>query len=303
MSMDSLFALDSRNQAPIHDTLFTADNRGQVMNRRLLWERLAFLLVILATLISLCLLGGLLVHIVGRGMAYVNWTFIVSDLWPMIVTTVVIVVLCVGIAAPLGILGALYLTEFAPAKSSVARLIRLAAQSLAGMPSIIYGLFGLAFFVSTLELGFSILAGLLTLAILILPLILQSSEEALRTVPDSLRLQSLALGASRIYTIFHLILPSAGRGILTAIILSVGRAISESAPLFLTAGMIAQIPESVFDSGRTLSVHLYVLAQELFSGQQWGYAYGTATVLIIVILIINSLIFLLSVRIDKNNKH
>jgi phosphate transport system permease protein len=141
--------------------------------------------------------------------------------------------------------------------------------------------------VITLGFGYSILAGSLTLSILILPVIIRTTEEALMSVPDSYREGSFALGSSKIYTIWRLILPAAMPGILTSIILSVGRVIGESAPVFLTAGMVARLPESVFDSGRTLTVHLYKLTQELYTQHEWQQAYATATVLIVLVLIIN----------------
>ncbi|WP_394205045.1 phosphate ABC transporter permease PstA [Shewanella waksmanii] len=235
-------------------------------------------------------------HILSNGLAHVTWDFITgaytrigeaSGIWAMIVSTVYMVLLSLAIAAPIGIMTAIYLTEYAKPGSSVVKMIRFCIESLAGIPSIVYGLFGMTFFVTTLGLGFSILSGSLTLAMLILPVLIRTTEEALLAVPLSYREGGYALGASKIYTIWRLILPSAMPGIVTSVILSTGRVIGESAPVFLTAGMVTQIPESVLESGRTLTVHLYKLTQELFTQYEWDQAYATATVLIVLVLVLN----------------
>jgi phosphate transport system permease protein len=191
---------------------------------------------------------------------------------------------------------AIYLTEYAKVGSRLVKIIRFCTESLAGIPSIIFGLFGMTFFVAILGLGFSILSGALTLSILILPVIIRTTEEALMAVPQTYREGSYGLGASKIYTIWRLILPSAMPGILTSVILSIGRVIGESAPVFLTAGMVARIPDSLLDSGRTLTVHLYKLTTELFTIEEWNQAYGTATVLIVVVLLINMVTKLIARR-------
>lgn len=247
-------------------------------------------------------------HILSNGLSHVTWEFIsgaytrigeASGIWAMIVSTVYMVALCLSIAAPIGIMTAIYLTEYAKPGSKVVKVIRFCTESLAGIPSIVYGLFGMAFFVTTLGLGFSILAGSLTLAMLILPVIIRTTEEALMSVPISYREGGYALGCSKIYAIWRLILPSAMPGIITSIILSIGRVIGESAPVFLTAGMVTQIPQSVLDSGRTLTVHLYKLTQELFTQSEWDQAYATATILIVLVLILNLLTKILSNRYHK----
>ena len=202
----------------------------------------------------------------------------------------------IAVAAPLGIMTAIYLTEYAKVGSRLVKAIRFCTESLAGIPSIIFGLFGMTFFVSILGLGFSILSGALTLSILILPVIIRTTEEALMAVPQTYREGSYGLGASKIYTIWRLLLPSAMPGILTSDILCIGRVIGESAPVFLTAGMVARVPESVFDSGRTLTVHLYKLTTELFTIDEWNQAYGTATVLIVLVLLINMVTKLIARR-------
>lgn len=244
-------------------------------------------------------------YILANGLQHVDWAFITGDytrtgdsqgIFPMIVSTIYMVIASIAVAAPLGIMTAIYLTEYAKVGSRLVKVIRFCTESLAGIPSIIFGLFGMTFFVTILGFGFSILSGALTLSILILPVIIRTTEEALMAVPQTYREGSYGLGASKIYTIWRLILPSAMPGILTSVILSIGRVIGESAPVFLTAGMVARIPDSLFDSGRTLTVHLFKLTTELFSIEEWNQAYGTATVLIVVVLLINMITKLIASR-------
>ena len=244
-------------------------------------------------------------YILSNGLQYVNWDFITDKytatgdekgIFPMIVSTIYMVIASIAVAAPMGIMTAIYLTEYAKVGSKLVKVIRFCTESLAGIPSIIFGLFGMTFFVAILGLGFSILSGALTLSILILPVIIRTTEEALMAVPQTYREGSYGLGASKIYTIWRLILPSAMPGILTSVILSIGRVIGESAPVFLTAGMVARVPESLLDSGRTLTVHLYKLTTELFTIEEWHQAYGTATVLIVVVLMINIITKLIAKR-------
>ncbi|TOJ21237.1 phosphate ABC transporter permease PstA [Vibrio parahaemolyticus] len=244
-------------------------------------------------------------YILSNGLQHVDWNFITDNytrtgdehgIFPMIVSTIYMVIASIAVAAPLGIMTAIYLTECAKVGSRLVKVIRFCTESLAGIPSIIFGLFGMTFFVAILGLGFSILSGALTLSILILPVIIRTTEEALMAVPQTYREGSYGLGASKIYTIWRLILPSAMPGILTSVILSIGRVIGESAPVFLTAGMVARIPDSLLDSGRTLTVHLYKLTTELFTIEEWNQAYGTATVLIVVVLLINMVTKLIARR-------
>ncbi|CAH8194264.1 Phosphate transport system permease protein PstA [Vibrio aestuarianus] len=244
-------------------------------------------------------------YILSNGLQHVDWNFISDDytrtgeehgIFPMIVSTIYMVIASISVAAPLGIMTAIYLTEYAKVGSRLVKVIRFCTESLAGIPSIIFGLFGMTFFVVILGLGFSILSGALTLSILILPVIIRTTEEALMAVPQTFREGSYGLGASKIYTIWRLILPSAMPGILTSVILSIGRVIGESAPVFLTAGMVARVPDSLLDSGRTLTVHLYKLTTELFTIEEWNQAYGTATVLIVVVLLINTVTKLIAKR-------
>ncbi|GDY24446.1 phosphate ABC transporter permease PstA [Agarivorans sp. Toyoura001] len=276
--------------------------------RRRIEDNVALSLIWGGAGMTILFLAWMLWHILSNGLSHVSWEFVssayttigeTSGIFSMIVSTIYMVVLSISIAAPIGIMTALYLTEYAKPGSQLVKIIRFCTESLAGIPSIIYGLFGMTFFVVTLGLGFSILSGALTLAILILPVIIRTTEEALIAVPQSYREASYGLGSSRIYTIWRVILPSAMPGIVTAVILSTGRIIGESAPVFLTAGMVTRIPESVLDSGRTLTVHLYKLTQELFTVNEWNQAYATATVLIILVLAINLLTKLIASRFNK----
>ncbi|MGS0692223.1 phosphate ABC transporter permease PstA [Shewanella sp. 30m-9] len=274
-------------------------------------DKLMMLAIWSAAATTLLFLLWVVWHILSNGLAHVSWEFITgaytrigeaSGIWAMIVSTVYMVGLSLAFAAPIGIMTAIYLTEYADPGSQVVKVIRFCTESLAGIPSIVYGLFGMTFFVTTLGLGFSILSGALTLAMLILPVIIRTTEEALLSVPMSYREGGYALGSSKIYTIFRLVLPSALPGIVTSIILSTGRVIGESAPVFLTAGMVTQIPESVLESGRTLTVHLYKLTQELFTQHEWDQAYATATVLIVLVLILNMATKVIASRLNKSSK-
>lgn len=271
-------------------------------------DKLLFVAIWGAAAITISFLLWVVWHILSNGLAHVSWEFITgaytrigeaSGIWAMIVSTVYMVGLSLAIAAPIGIMTAIYLTEYAKPGSKIVKTIRFCTESLAGIPSIVYGLFGMTFFVTTLGLGFSILAGSLTLSMLILPVLIRTTEEALLAVPMSYREGGYALGSSKIYTIWRLILPSAMPGIVTSVILSIGRVIGESAPVFLTAGMVTQIPESVLESGRTLTVHLYKLTQELFTQHEWDQAYATATVLIVLVLILNLATKFIATRITK----
>lgn len=258
--------------------------------------------------ISVGFLFWVIWYILSNGLSHVSWAFITGDytsigqesgIWPIIVSTLYIILCAISIAAPIGIMTAIYLTEYAKKGSKWVKVIRFCTESLAGVPSIIFGLFGMTFFVGILGLGFSILSGALTLSVLILPVIIRTTEEALMAVPNTYREGAYGLGASKIYTIWKIILPCAMPGIVTSIILSIGRIIGESAPVFLTAGMVARIPDSLLDSGRTLTVHLYKLTQELYTIHEWNQAYATATVLIVLVLIINTLTKLIAKKFSK----
>lgn len=244
-----------------------------------------------ASLITVGFLAWIVLYIIKNGAGEITWDFIFTTskggeeggILSMIISTVYIIILSIVIATPIGICSAIYLVEYAK-KGKLLRIIRFTTECLAGIPSIIFGLFGFIFFVDILGLSFSIISGSLTLSIMILPTIIRTTEEALLTVPIGYREGSLALGASKLKTIYRVILPCALPGILTAVILSIGRVIGETAAVYFTAGMGLRIPTSVMDSGMTLAVRLFVLAEE---GISFGMAYGTACILLLLILTIN----------------
>lgn len=200
-----------------------------------------------------------------------------------IIATMYLIVVSLMITIPIGIGSAIFLTEYKK-KGKLLKLIRFTTESLAGIPSIIFGIFGFAFFVIYLGMGWSILSGGLTLALMVLPTMVRTAEEAISFVPNSFREGSLALGATRWQTITGVVIPSALPGIITGVILSMGRAVGESAAVILTAGSSLGIPKSLLDPGRAMSVHLYVLAAEGISMEK---AYATGTVLIMIIILIN----------------
>ncbi|MBD3676513.1 MAG: phosphate ABC transporter permease PstA [Planctomycetaceae bacterium] len=232
--------------------------------------------------------------VVWRGIGQINLTFLTDSptrsgraggIFPILISTLGILGLCLGTAIPLSLATAIYLHEFSRKNGASARLIDRSLDVLAGVPSIVFGLFGNAFFAVTLELGFSLLSGGLTLACMALPLMIRSTQQGLRAVPDSFRLTAASLGLSRTSTIFRILLPAALPGILTGIILGIGRALAETAALLFTSGYVTRMPESLFDSGRTLSIHIYDLAMNVPGGE--SNAYGTALVLMILIVAIN----------------
>lgn len=206
------------------------------------------------------------------------------SMFPSIINTICMTVLSLVIAGPLGILAAVYLVEYAKKGNKLVGIVRITAETLTGIPSIVYGLFGMLFFVTTLHWGFSMLAGAFTLAIMVLPVIMRTTEEALMSVPDMYREASFGLGAGKLRTILVVILPSAVPGILSGVILSVGRIVGETAALMYTAGTVAELPKSIMSSTRTLSVHMYTLASE---GLYIDQAYATAVVLLFIVLLIN----------------
>jgi len=261
------------------------------------------LLVDLAALATGTLILFLVGYILIRGVPYLNpglfaWKYTSENLslLPAAVNTVTMTALALLIACPIGIFSAVYLAEYARRGNRLVKAVRLTAETLSGIPSIVYGLFGLLFFVTALGWDYSILAGACTLAIMILPLIMRTSEEALRSVPDLYREGSFGLGAGRLRTVFRIVLPAAGPGILAGIILATGRIVGETAALIYTAGTVAKIPESVMNSGRTLSVHMYALANE---GLHVGQAYATAVVLLVVVIGINLLSGFLAKKLMK----
>ncbi len=243
----------------------------------------------LSTVITIGFLLWLISYVIISGIGHIN----IADLWPPIVTTLYMVGIGLGLAVPIGIGTAIFLNEYSNGGKFV-QGIRFATECLAAVPSILFGLFGMMFFVTTLGFSWSILSGGLTIAIMILPTVVKTTEEALKTVPISYREGSLALGATKFSTITKVVLPSAVPGILTGIVFSTGRIIGETAAIYLTAGTVFKIPENIMASGRTLSVHLYLLAKEGISFEQ---AYGAAVVLLAVVLSLNFLSYFIASRI------
>ena len=249
--------------------------------------------VYLAAGLTFLALLFLLVYILVKGLPYINCDLFAFEyntqnvsLFPAIVDTLLMVVIALLLAAPLGIFTAIYLVEYANQRSKIVNIIRVTADTLAGIPSIVYGLFGMLFFVMFMKMGYSILAGACTVAIMILPLMIRTTEEALKSVPVSYREGSYALGAGKLRTVFKVVLPSATPGILAGIILGIGRIVGETAALIYTAGTVAALPDNVFSSGRTLAVHMYVLASE---GLYMKQAFATAVILVIIAMSINAL--------------
>jgi len=206
---------------------------------------------------------------------------------PMLVSTFLLLLLSLVIALPISIGSAIYLAEYTNEKQWFSRFIRLSLSMLASVPSIVMGMFGYAFFVIALNLGFSILSGALTLAAMILPLLIRNIEDTLRNIPDIHRLNASALGLSKFRTIFQILLPMANQGIFLALILGIGRAMAETAALLYTSGYVTRMPDTIFDSGRSLSVHIFDLSMNVPGGEQS--AYGSALVLVLFLLSINIL--------------
>ncbi len=258
-----------------------------------------------AATITFLSLAFLLVYILGQGLPNINLDLFALEyntqnvsLFPALLDTIIMVVLALVLATPLGVFAAIYLVEYAQRGNKLVSAVRVTADTLSGIPSIVYGLFGMLFFVIYLKLGYSLLAGACTVAIMILPLIMRTTEEALKSVPDSYREGAYGLGAGKLRTVFTIVLPSAIPGILAGIILSIGRIVGETAALIYTAGTVAALPENVLSSGRTLAVHMYVLASEgLFMKQ----AYATAVVLVVIVIGINWLSSRLARRLMKGN--
>lgn len=268
---------------------------------------LLLLLVSLSALITLSALLFLVGYIVVKGVPFITpdlfaWEYNSENvsLMPALVSTLAMTAAALVIALPLGVGAAIYLTEYAKRGSRLVRLVRVTAETLSGIPSIVYGLFGYLFFVTTLGWSYSLLSGAFTVAIMILPLIMRTTEEALQSVPDTFREGSFGLGAGRLRTVFKIVLPSAVPGILAGVILAVGRVVGESAALIYTAGSVAQVPGAggagLLDSVRTLSVHMYVLSNE---GLYIDKTYATAVVLLVIVILINALSSFVAKRITK----
>ncbi len=255
------------------------------------------LLLRLAVLFSAFMVSCIILFLVGyiliKGVPNLTpelfaWTYNSENvsLMPALINTILMTLLSLLIAAPLGIFSAIYLVEYARRGNKLVSIIRMAAETLSGIPSIVYGLFGALFFVVAIGWGQSLLSGSFTLAIMILPLIMRTTEEALMSVSDSYREGSFGLGAGRLRTVFSVVLPSAVPGILAGVILAVGRVVGETAALIFTAGTVAKLPKGLLSSTRTLSVHMYSLSSE---GLYINQTYATAVVLLVLVVCINTL--------------
>ena len=301
--------------------LFAAAEARHAKTRRVVATLLRWLVYVgalLTTLVLLFLVG----YILANGVPYLTpslfaWEYTSDNvsLMPALVNTLLMAALALLMAVPVGVGSAIYLVEYAPRGNRFVQMVRITAETLQGIPSIIYGLFGMLFFVTALKWGLSLMAGACTLAIMVLPVIMRTTEEALLAVPDAYREGGFGLGAGRLRTVFRCVMPSAVPGILGGVILALGRCVGEVAALIFTAGSIAQIPDFVgglaagglaglgaafFDSTRTLAVHMYVLASE---GLHMNETYATAVVLLAVVVLLNLLATSAAKKMKKGNKH
>ncbi len=282
------------------------------MNKKIT-QQIAFIIFRCLGLLIVGILFWILGFIVYNGISVINWEFLTSypkngmtegGIFPAIVGTICLIIGSMAIAFPLGVMSGIYTTEYAK-KGWIVKIIRIMTNNMAGIPSIVFGLFGMSLFVNTMKLGDSIIAGSLTLGLLVLPIIIRTTEEALQSIPDSFRTGSLALGASKLQTIWRVILPMATPKILTGLILSIGRVSGETAPILFTvaAYFLPKLPSSIFDQVMALPYHLYVLATSGTDVEKsQPVAYGTALVLIFIVFVMNMLATLLRRQLGKRVK-
>lgn len=294
------------------DSLFAAAESRHRATRRIT-SRLLRLAVYLGALLTSAVLLVLVGYILVNGVPYLTpslfeWEYTSDNvsLMPALVNTLLMAALSLAMAVPVGVGSAIYLVEYAPRGSRFVQIVRTTAETLQGIPSIIYGLFGMLFFVTALHWNLSLMAGACTLAIMVLPVVMRTTEEALIAVPDAYREGGFGLGAGRLRTVFRCVLPSAVPGILGGVILALGRCVGEVAALIFTAGSIAQIPNfleqggmALFDSTRTLAVHMYVLASE---GLHVNETYATAVVLLVLVVGLNLLATFAAKKMSKGNQ-
>ncbi len=260
--------------------------------KKLKVEALVFkALVYLSILITVGVLLMIVLYILVKGIPYINlelfsfkYTTENVSLFPALINTFTMTGLTLLFAVPIGVFSAIYLVEYAKRGNKFVSLVRTTTETLQGIPSIVYGLFGYLFFIRVIFKDYGLLAGALTLAIMILPLIMRTTEEALKSVPDSYREGSFGLGAGKLRTVFKIVLPSAAPGIFAGIVLAVGRIVGETAALIYTAGAVSQIPKNILGSGSTLSVHMYKLWSE---GLNTNQSYATAVILLISVFLLN----------------
>jgi phosphate transport system permease protein len=263
------------------------------MKKRYITQKFFYVLLLILTLIVVAFIFGIIFYLIIKGVKGISWDFISKfpengmregGILPAILGTIYLMVGTIIFALPIGVFAAIYLNEYA-AKNKITRLVRLSIINMAGVPSVVYGLFGLGFFVLFLRFGKSILSGSLTLALMVLPIIITSTEEALKAVPDTYRQASLALGASKWQTVSKVVLPQAISGIITGSVIGIGRAAGETAPIIFTVAAFSTpgLPNSIFDQVMALPYHLYVLATQV-SNPPKDIQWGTALVLLILVL-------------------
>ena len=262
------------------------------------------ILIILAVIFTIVMLGYLIVYILGKGIPHLTPSLFSlhydSDnvsMLPSIINTLIMIGVALLIAVPIGVFSAVYLTEYAKKGNKLVKIIRTTAETLTGIPSIVYGLFGMLFFVTACHMSYSLMAGILTVAIMVLPTVLRTTEEALLAVPDSFREGSFGLGAGKLRTVFRIVLPSAIPGILSGVILSTCRIDGETSSVIYTAGTMATLPKNLLSSGRTLAVHMYVLSQE---GLHTDQAFATAVILLVMVLLINILSSVIAKKMQRD---
>ena len=284
-------------------------------SRRRVKDRVLAGLIYLCAAITVCVLIGLIAYILIQGVPYISWDFLstaysardeaLQGILPMIINTLYIVIITLLIVTPVGLSAAIYLTQYAK-QGKLVKAIRFTTEVLSGVPSIIFGLFGYTVFCVMLGMGVSILAGCLTMTICILPTIIRTTEESLLAVPDSYKEGALALGAGKLRVVLGIVLPCAMPGVLTALILGMGRIVGESAALIFTSGMAYDMPKEFFghilQSGRTLTLHLYQTASQATDPNAFHIAYATASVLLILVFLLNRLASLLSRVFDRSAK-
>lgn len=268
---------------------------------------LLLLAVILAAVLTMSAIIFLILYILIKGIPHLTpslfaWEYTSENvsLLPALINTLFMTVLSLIIAVPIGIFSAIYLTEYAKRGNKLVGIVRITTETLSGIPSIVYGLFGSLFFVKACGFDLSLLSGALTLSIMILPLIMRTTEEALIAVPDSYREGSFGLGAGKLRTVFRIVLPSAVPGILSGVILGIGRIVGESAALVFTAGTVAEVAKGLFSSSRTLAVHMYAISGE---GLYIDQTYATAVVLLLLVIVINALSGLIAKKIGGEKKN
>ena len=270
------------------------DHPGSAILRLLVWFSAILTVAVMVFLVGFILVKG--VRNLSPELFALEYNSDNASLMPALINTLIITLLTLVIAVPFGIFAAIYLVEYAKKGSKLVKIIRITTETLQGIPSIIFGLFGLLFFSTAIHWGYSLLSGAMTLVIMILPLIIRTTEEARLGVPDAYREASFGLGAGKLRTVFKVVLPSAIPGILSGVVLATGRIVGETAALIYTAGSVPKVPGSLMGSGRTLAVHMYVLSSE---GLYMDQAYATAVILLVFVLVLNWISGVCAKRLSK----